>query len=164
MTCVIGLMQNGKIYMGADSLISDGNATCSIPESPSKLLEINGFLFGFSGSARIQNELMDEQNKPLPSDDEITIANKIYRYLNSKQENGTYLLMSKGKSLIWIGSSGWFSYNDYYAIGSGYQFALGAMFITKNISNPEDRIRMALEATNAHCTVVAPPFIIKSIG
>jgi hypothetical protein len=53
-------------------------------------------------------------------------------------------------------------YSDsYFAVGSGGNFALGALFATKEVEmEPEERVLVALQAAEAHNTCVRAPFLV----
>jgi ATP-dependent protease HslVU (ClpYQ) peptidase subunit len=53
------------------------------------------------------------------------------------------------------------SVDNYEAVGSGEEFALGAMFASAHLP-PEERARLALEAAAHHSSAVCPPFHIMS--
>lgn len=165
MTCVVALKQDDKIYMGADNCVSDGNGICQIANEPSKLLKIHGALIGFSGISKNQNELLSvcTINNLSQATTEDEFANTFRRVLDNIKDNSSLILLSKGQSILWVGSGGWFKYNNYYAIGSGYQVALGALHANSKTRDPHKRIEAALEAAAAHCTSVKPPFIFDSI-
>lgn len=55
MTCIIGLADQGKVYIGADSIVSNGY-TREITER-SKVFRVGEFLIGSCGSIRMANVL-----------------------------------------------------------------------------------------------------------
>lgn len=75
-------------------------------------------------------------------------------------EGGTFLIGYNGK-IYNIGSDFQVGIpvNDYDAVGSGRDLALGALHATKTVK-PVKRLTMALEAASAYNAGVAPPYLI----
>ena len=53
---------------------------------------------------------------------------------------------------------------DFHCIGSGEEVALGSLYTSKRlVSNPVERIELALEAAATFCNGVGAPFHIRSL-
>lgn len=51
MTCIVGIVDNGKVYMGADSL-GVGGLSKRVRKDP-KLFRVGEFVFGYTSSFRM---------------------------------------------------------------------------------------------------------------
>lgn len=153
MTDVIGSKTEDGVWMCADSAI--GNITLD----GSKLVMDNGVLAGFAGNRDTINFLITgERRKLLFSpciEDEFT-GQKIMEAFRIACKNSSVgitgivdVLISAGSKLILLAISPGFFYTnikeDYYAIGSGSQYSLGAMHATSDLEL-EDRMVRAIEA------------------
>jgi ATP-dependent protease HslVU (ClpYQ) peptidase subunit len=169
MSCVIGLIQNGKSYMGCDGLATtcDGEIR---PIVANKII-INGpFVIGYTGNIRsgqlmkpyyfkvpktiedlpdaIRKQLIDkgcisfseEKTESTQSNFLIIFKNKLYEILIDFQLNEI---------------SG-----DFSAIGAGSSYAFGSLFSTKKMKDPKERILMGLQAAKEYCAFVGEPFSI----
>lgn len=178
MTCIIGLKDNKQIVMGSDSRIMSGNFIFN--SNSNKIIEFENMLIGFCGSCRIHDTINSSfvmpDNSAGKSDLQYlqsTFVNAIRECLECAktsfvEENST-ASMDKSALLILYHDKFYtvecdysiLEYSDFVAIGSGSDFALGALEVTKGLE-PELRVTKALEAAckfNAGC---APPFqIIK---
>lgn len=183
MTCIVGLIHDGVTYIGADSLGSNGwSKTVRSDKKVFQLKDINNGIVGFAGSYRMGQLLMystglvdnrdDFQNK---IDHEYLVTKFIPNVINLF-ENGGY---SKNKSGEKIGGNFLFGYKDklyqiesdfqigestdgYDAIGSGEMFALGSLYSTKDMDDPIERIKLALDASSYHAVGVQKPYYIHN--
>ena len=179
MTCIIGLVDKGNVYMGGDSA---GIAGLSISIRSDEKVFINGpFLIGFTTSFRMGQLLhykFDPPKQTVNQDDmkymvtdfidavRRCFADNGFGSMSDKSDNsgGNFLVGYKGK-LYNIGSD--FQVGipkcGYDAIGCGFDIALGAMYATVG-KKPEDRITLALNAATQFSAGVAPLFkILKQI-
>jgi len=178
MTCIIGLIEKEKVYIGGDSA-GVGGLHLTLRDDP-KVFKNGPFLIGFTTSFRMGQLLMYAFKPPkqkVKDDYEFMVTKfvdavrKCWKkggYLNKKNEvekGGTFLIAYKEKLYcmdsdlqIGIASAG------YDAVGCGYDLALGAMSATEDAHlEPEDRITKALEAAAKFSAGVSAPFIIKHI-
>lgn len=178
MTCIIGLKDNNRIVMGSDSRTMSGNFIFN--STGNKIIEFENITIGFCGSCRISDVINSSfvmPDHPSGKSDlqymQSNFINAIRECLESAkassvEENNTSS-MDKSALLILYHDKFYtvecdysiLEYSDFVAIGSGSDFALGALEVTKDLE-PEIRVTKALEAAckfNAGC---APPFqIIK---
>lgn len=181
MTCVVGLEHEGSVYMGSDSMASDGWSQ-SISRLP-KVFYRTDYLIGYSSSFRMGQVL---QYTPLPqwlmdgrecdSEEQFLVTKVVesiriafkeagFTTIENSQESGGHFLIGFRSRLYHIAND--FQVNSfaegYAAIGSGEQYAIGALHATSNRMDPERRVLKALKAAEAHSTGVIGPFSVKCI-
>jgi ATP-dependent protease HslVU (ClpYQ) peptidase subunit len=172
MTCIVGLVDKGNVYIGGDSA---GVSGLSVTVRGDEKVFTNGpFIMGFTTSFRMGQILrykFDPPKQTVSQDDMkylvtdfIDAVQKCFTdsSFGSKTTGGTFLLGYKGK-LYKIDS-------DYQvgiptkafdACGCGSELALGALYASTG-KKPEDRVRGALEAASIFNAGVLPPFTIVS--
>lgn len=179
MTCIIGLKDENKIYLGSDSCISGAIETIiGIP----KILRRGEFLLGGAGSLR--GLQLFQYSMSLPN---IYEGEDIYHYLintlthNMRQTFKThgflyekdkhemaknlFLVVFRGEIYQFDGSFAvTHSRENYTAIGCGTHFALGSLHATAHTNfDPETRIKLALDVASKYDGFVSPPYDILSI-
>lgn len=179
MTCIIGLEHNGKVYLGCDSQVSFGDTKQSTRLD--KIFKRGEFLFGVAGYPRIAQIL--EHSLPLipqtPSQSDISylcdtfsksvknvfdendIGNKDY---DGSHYGSSIVIFGYRKNLYELDSNYQiiqFS-DEFTAIGSGADLALGAMYVLNDLQ-PKQRILKALEASAYFSIGVSKPFKVMSI-
>lgn len=178
MTCIIGLEHENKVYMGCDSLSTDGWTKQTITNR--KIFKHGEFIIGVSGYPRFSQVM--QYLTPFPKQVEIDDFSFICQYfvesiretmdkykVGNIDDNGANF----GDSIALFGYRGKlylldsnyqinnFS-NGYTAIGTGASVALGSMFALKNLK-PKQRILESLKAS-AHFDVgVSKPFYVECI-
>lgn len=176
MTCIIGLKEQNKIWIGADSATSDGYEIRTLNED--KVFRVNEFLFGFAGSPRISqiiqhhlaisqtNKFLDNKTfliKVLIEDIRVTLETY------GIDKDSSDLLHSV--CIVGYRSELYSIYSDFQlhgvadnvlAVGSGSSYALGAMHVLKELE-PRKRILKALNASAYFATTVQKPFKILSL-
>lgn len=178
MTCIVGLVDNGKVWMGGDSA---GVAGLDITVRSDPKVFINGeFLIGFTTSFRMGQLLAHAFKPPRRHPDTDLYAYMVTDFVDALRtcfnrggfnevRNGA----DKGGSFL-VGHQGQlFSiHSDYQvgiptigfdAAGCGEAFALGAMRSNEGLVDPEVRVRQALETAEHFSGGVRSPFVIKSI-
>lgn len=182
MTCVVGLVEDGIVYMGADSIGSNGRAY-SIRQEP-KIFKRNTdhgeFLFGHTTSFRfgqlLQYGLKIPKHPSGVSDckymaihfiDAVRKALTDGGYATKKDEvetGGTALIGYRGKMWEMEGDYQIASVNgNGGAVGCGYEAALGALYAMKDTDlSAEQKILISLHAAESCIVNVRGPFkIIK---
>ena len=177
MTCIIGLSEDNKVYMGGDSASGSDNSWAVRATTIEKVFHYPPFLFGCSTSFRMI-QLLRYQLPNIPeqgymdSDEEYLVkwfiesvreSFKEHGYAKVKdneEEGGEFLIGYRGK-LYLIGSD--FQVNGNQdgldAIGCGARFALGAMKALEYLP-PRERILKSLEIAAYFSGGVMPPFTI----
>jgi ATP-dependent protease HslVU (ClpYQ) peptidase subunit len=180
MTCIVGLVDKGKVYMGGDSLSTAGS---HIVHLHPKIFKIGSeFIIGTSGSVRTAQLLEfsflppahntgDANDRYMAS----TFANSLRDCLKNndvtwkkegeEQATNLYFLVGYRKQLfkVWSNFTISFPHNDYEACGSGCDYALGALSVLPKNLPAKKKILLALEAAEKWNTGVRRPFTILSI-
>mgnify|MGYP001614641810 CR=1 FL=1 len=177
MTCIVGIANGAKVYMGADSMVSDCWMKSTMAEG--KLWKSGGMLFGSCGLIRTLQVLRHHLTVPMRADtqdiDEYLVATLMPAVMATLAEQGLFTKSGhvRGGNSFMLGYSGNLYSIDpslavqicadgYGAEGSGAQVALGALHATPALS-PKQRLTRALEAAAYHELHVAPPFVIQSV-
>lgn len=179
MTCVIGLLDKGNIWMGADSAGVSGSAVTI--RNDEKVFRNGQFLMGFTSSFRM-GQLLRYNLDPPPKSTRMSTR----RYMNTvfvdavrsclkdggfatvkdnQEQAGTFLIGYK--AMLFSMHSDFqieLSRDSYSAVGSGCEFAIGALYATeKTRMKPRDRLRLALDASEHGCIHIRRPFVIKCL-
>lgn len=177
MTCVIGLIDKDKIYMGADSAGVSGLGL-SI-RADQKVFIKGDFIMGFTASFRMGQLL--QYNLQIPSHHRGTdsfeymvtsFVNAVRECMKNggfaekkdeKEKAGTFMVGHQGR-LFRIDSDYQVAENvlPYDAIGCGENIALGALFVSGHLK-PKERILRALEASEQFSSGVRRPFVIREL-
>ena len=178
MTCVVGMVHKGRVYIGVDSAAVSG---WTRRESElSKVFRRGPFLIGYTTSFRM-GQLLEHQLVVPPQEADqsdmgfmvnnfIEAARKLFKdrgftkVESNKEKGGQYLVGYRGRlySIETDFQVGEMS-DKYDAVGSGSDFALGAMAALPKLS-PTRRIRRALEIAEKFNMGVCAPFYVRSIG
>ena len=174
MTCVVGLEDKGNIYIGADSA---GSAGTNLSIRADEKVFMNGpFIIGFAGSFRMGQLLrykFDPPKQSVKTDDMkymvtdfIDAAKKCFTDNGfGSTSTGGLFVVGYNKKLYRIDSD--FQVGKlvlpYVAIGSGECYALGSLHSSAT-KNPEQKIKLALQAAATFSLGVAPPFHILKLS
>ncbi len=177
MTCIVGLLDNGSVYMGADSA---GVAKLSLSVRADQKVFVKGdFVMGFTTSFRM-GQLLRYNLKIPPCHKNIDLfeymvtsfvesvreclkAGGFAETKDAKEKAGTFLVGYRGRIFC--------VEDDYqvaeqllpfHAIGYGEDIALGVLFANTQLK-PKERILQALEAAEQFSAGVRRPFVIKQI-
>ncbi len=174
MTCIVGLVHEDEVYIGGDSASVGGWVVheTSLP----KVFRRGEFIIGYTTSFRMGQIL--QYNLKIPqknggSDQKFMVTVfaeavreclKDYGFAETKDntESGGQFLVAFNQQLYYIGSDYQVnSYKEgYTAIGAGVEIALGALYAPTILTNPRERVKMALSAAAHHSIMVVPPFKI----
>lgn len=178
MTCVVGLVQDGRVYIGVDSASVQGwvRRTTNLR----KVFRRGPFLIGYTTSFRMGQLLEHHLEVPKQEDDESEMAFMVTKFV----ERARALLKDKGFSKVesnaetggqfLVGYRGrlYSVQNDFQvgemtdgldAIGSGSDFALGAMMALADLP-PKRRIKKSLQIAEHFNMGVGAPFHVRTIG
>lgn len=176
MTVIVGLIDNETVYMGADTLMVNGFDTSHLAPSVPKVFHRGPFLIGVTGMLRALQLVQFRLNPVIETkpggDIEFMVTDfvdELRRVLkeggSAHEENGIEHTGDRDDySRFLVGYRGHLynvgpdyhvreSTDDFAAIGSGEDFALGSLHSTQGI-NPESRVTLAIEAAmrfNAGC-------------
>ncbi|MCD7911057.1 hypothetical protein KC480_05895 [Bacillus velezensis] len=180
MTCIIGLVENGITYIGADSLASNPYIkTTRKDKKVFKMKDSKNMILGFTSSFRMgqllmyANGLIDKRDEP-NIDHEYLVTKFIPNVIklfesqgfirdNSGEKTGGEFLIGYNDQLYRIQPDFQVSQTDlnYDACGSGQEVALGSLYSTEALNlSPEARIAQALRAASKHSIGVEAPYYI----
>lgn len=173
MTCIVGCVHKGIVYMGGDSACSN-QQELSI-QADRKVAMNRGILIGCAGDVLIGDLIQHAFVPPSYRPNEDVFMYLLKKFTSTMKRTLKYegLLgrFEKECSLL-IGLQGRLFQIDaefqileaactYDATGSGAFFALGSMHSTADLLPPSDRIYQALRAAEAHCPTVRGPFSLE---
>lgn len=178
MTCIIGIVDKGDIYMGGDTQGTAGQLT--LQRDLKKVFIKNNMIFGPIGSPRaaqlIEYSFKIPQHPKKMSDMEylttifINALRKClkdggYANISSNVEEGNdFILGYKGILYNIQNDYQVAKYTDnYHSVGSGMYFALGSLYTTRNEKDPIKRIKIGLETASFYDYGVREPFIIECL-
>lgn len=183
MTCIVGLVENGKVYLGADSLGSNESFFKNI-RTDKKVFTNGPFIMGFTTSFRmgqiLQYKLVPPKQKRGQTDMNFMVTSFIDSVMACFEKNkftpkeegdssavgGTFIVGYKN-NLYMIQDDFQVSTTEdpFMAVGCGMHLALGSLHSTKSLikNDPHRKIVLALEAASAYSAGVAPPFIIQEL-
>ena len=175
MTCIVGLVHDGDVYIGGDSA---GVAGLSLSIRADEKVFGNGpFIMGFTTSFRMGQLLRYKFAPPAQTVHQNDMEYMVTSFIDACRQcfagngfgdkdatiGGNFLVGYKGKLYNIEG--------DYQvgvpkasfdAVGCGSDLALGAMYATEGMP-PEKRIHAALAAASTFSAGVAPPFTILKL-
>ena len=177
MTCVVGLVEKGRVTMGVDSAAVQGWTRRA--SRVSKVFRRGPFLIGYTTSFRM-GQLLEHHLTVAPQTEKQTemafmvtqfieavrvlLKEKGFTKIESNTEKGGQFLVGYRGRLYTIESDFQVGHqaDDYDAIGSGAEYALGAMKALERAA-PVLRVRRALEIAAHFNMGVCPPFTIKAM-
>lgn len=161
MTCILGAVHDGKVYMGGDSQVSF--SWHAEQQAIPKVFRVGPFLMGSTGDVRLANIIrfhLDIPNQVLGEDDDHYIIVSLVEHIRLRAKELGYAQIDKnreglesGAVLIGYQAHIYQMASDYSvtrngadvsAIGSGYPFALGAFEALKR-TPIAIRVRRSLE-------------------
>lgn len=166
MTCIVGLVDDGRVYFGADKLRSIGWSSSFVSDEE-KIWKYKDYLIGVAGLCRthhvveyVLETVGGKDTFELTTAREVTehfsepIRKKLLDYGVTKKENnheeveGTILLGAHGKIYLIDSAFSVHTFSTHIAIGSGGEYALGSLFALERSGyvRPEIRIKTAIEA------------------
>jgi ATP-dependent protease HslVU (ClpYQ) peptidase subunit len=175
MSCVVGLLHEGDVYIGADGFATteDGERR---PIVANKIIRNKHYLIGYTGSVRT-GQIVDPHYFE-PPDDIQDLAEALREHLYAKgcvatAEGGISMqtcnfLVGYKDQLYEILMD--FQLNkvmgNFTAVGSGASYAMGAMHVlnkTYRLMTPENKLEFALEAAAKFHTSCGPPFSYEKL-
>lgn len=179
MTCTVGVVKNGKVWLGGDSY-TERAGIAKFQKIGTKLIRRGPFLFGYAGGSGIAPALQYTLKLPKHfrgvTPDELfhqfvmshlipcfSDCNLLEGQADSKKFDGGLLVGFKGRLYEVDSSFGWDARPQYSAIGCATNLALGAFWVLGNdpTIKPARQCEVALEAAAAHDPHVAPPFYVE---
>lgn len=174
MTCIVGLVDKGTVYIGGDSA---GVAGLSISIRVDEKVFHNGpFIIGFTTSFRMGQLLRYKFNPPVQTVHQGDMEYMVTSFIDTARscfkdngfgdkEGGTFLVGYRSKLYTINGDfQVGIPADTYDAVGSGSDLALGAMFANAKVKlTPEKRITQALEAASYFNAGVSAPYRIVKL-
>lgn len=177
MTCVVGLIDGGRVYIGADSAAVAGWTRRKTLLR--KVFRRGPFLIGYTTSFRmgqlLEHQLRVPKQKPTESDmaymvnEFIEATRKLlkergFAKVESNNESGGQFLVGYKGHLYSIESD--FQVGEmaegFDAVGGGSDYALGAMSALHDLA-PKRRIMRSLEIASEFNMGVCAPFVVRSM-
>lgn len=169
MTCIVGLVDNGTVYIGGDRSIGDESSILSSPVS--KVGVRDQWIYGYSGTIGI-GQLVEIINLPRAEGaDYKTIKTKIApalavaidNYSREAADHDTQWLIGVNGRLYELSAADWGVVEvQYTAIGAGSQIALGSLY-TSIDKSPIDRVELSLEAAITLSPMCQGPIDVYSL-
>ena len=182
MTCIVGLVDNGKIYMGGDSAgVSGLNIRIRADQ---KVFKTGEFIMGFTSSFRMGDLLKYDFNPPKRHPDIDVFKYMVTEFINEVRnclKRGGYAKLKEGEELggtFLVGYAGnLFKIDSDYQVGQnilpfnacgcGENYALGSLYATScddyHITAIQ-KVRVALSAAQEFSAGVREPFHIEVLG
>ena len=176
MTCIVGLEENGKVWIGADSAGTNGRMDQRI-RADKKVFVKGEFIVGFCGSFRAGQLLTCYLEVPPQEEgvddftflvNEFTAAvKKCLAPLKEDDPQSAHPNFLFGYRGHLYGVEGDYqisrSEESFDSVGSGSDIAIGAMHASKDTKGAKKRIIKALEASALNNAAVRPPFHVMSL-
>jgi ATP-dependent protease HslVU (ClpYQ) peptidase subunit len=174
LTAIVGFVEGGNAFLGADSQGTAGNY--KVIRTDKKVFRRGDFLIGFTDSYRMGQVIQYQLEVPVQKDGisdheymctvfidacrKCLMENGIAKSENEVESCGTFLCAYKGKLYridddYHVGQS----MDNYDSVGCGRDLALGAFHAMSYLQiSVEDRLETALEAAAKFSSGVGPPF------
>ena len=176
MTCIVGMTEKGKVYLGGDSA-GVGGYSLTV-RADRKVFRNGDFVMGFTTSFRMGQLLAHALKPPKRFPDSDVYAFMVTDFINAvrdclksggyaekhndAEQGGTFLVGYEGRLFTVYGDYQVAEHVDgFAAVGCGHEIALGAMFASKSLK-PTERVRVALEAAERFSAGVRGPFHYES--
>ncbi len=177
MTCIVGLVDEGKVYIGGDSA---GLAGWQLTiRKDVKVFRVGAFLFGYTDSFRM-GQLLHHAFTPPERAPDMEIERYMatlfvdairecfksggYARKDSERESGGHFLVGYQGRLFHV--EGDYQVGEaafgYDAVGCGDDIALGVFYATPTMQ-PKKRVELALQAAEQHSGGVRGPFVIETL-
>jgi ATP-dependent protease HslVU (ClpYQ) peptidase subunit len=164
MTCLVGLIDNDRVFICGDSAAVAGDAVET--KLNRKVFRNGDYVIGFTGSFRV-GQLLQYATLPAVEGDAMAhIVNEVVPILRgfAGKETDEILICvaavgDKGRLFKISSDYSVAEYPAYTAAGQGEPYALGRLH--GSLGAPEQRVVAALAAAEAHCGAVRAPFHIE---
>jgi ATP-dependent protease HslVU (ClpYQ) peptidase subunit len=185
MTAIVGLVEDGKVWLGGDSAAVADSFTMSRKDP--KVFRNGEFIFGFTSSFRMGDLLQHSLQIPEPHEDGYTREYMCTDFIDEVRacfmaggvaglegsvESGGNFLVGVADKLYEISDDYQVGeyINDFICIGCGDNHAMGALYAIQQVAGditrknlvltPKDKIQLALEAAAEFSGWVKEPFHI----
>lgn len=181
MTCIVGMVEDGTMYLAGDSCGSNGH-NVRIYSNP-KVFKKDRFIMGYTSSFRMGQVLEHVFIPPQYNDSyscvyEYMVQSFIPALINcfdasgfckntsGVKSGGCFIVGFRGELFTIEDDFQVACYSDsygtsYHAIGSGAETALGALYALRDVKcKPSDRLKCALDITSELIASVEGPFTV----
>jgi ATP-dependent protease HslVU (ClpYQ) peptidase subunit len=180
MTCIVGLVHEGAIYIGGDSAgVSTGDLSLSVRQDR-KVFRNGDCVMGFTTSFRMGQLLAYRLSVPKPREGDDVMAFMVGDFMNAVRQclkdggfaaakdgvecGGTFLVGYRGRLFsiygdYQVGENS----HGYAACGCGELIAMGSLHASVG-QPPEDRVRGALTAAETFSAGVRGPFVVERLS
>lgn len=167
MTCIAAIKKDGKVFIAGDRAGTGGYVQHN--QSEPKIFQVGEFLIGYSGCYRMAQIVRYHTHLPKPREDQeivefivTEIVSSIRRAMidqgaNSKErgadmQGGGIIIGYRGRIFRIESNYQVFGSNDdYTAMGSGGEVALGALYALRSSKeSPKRKLKTAIHAANYH--------------
>jgi len=173
MTCIVGVVHKGRVYMGADSAGSNGWQTR--PVQHPKIFKSGDFLIGYTESFRM-GQLLEETlsiARQQVNEDDFTYLVRVFlegvratfkeygftRVTEGQETGGTFLIGYHGHLYTVQNDFSLIEHFEFDAVGCGEPYALAALKALEDLP-PKKRIKKALKIAASFAEGVCAPYII----
>lgn len=171
MSCVIGIVKDKKVWLGAESCASTGDGERRYTKLQ-KIFKNGPYLIAFVGDVRPGQVIMPNWKPPKDIKDFPDALIEIFTEkgcLGVDSEDQTcmqstnFLIAFKNRLYEILIDFQMNEIENYSTIGSGSDFATGSLYTTNSMKfSPEKRIKLALDAAVHHSTSCDGPYLIRS--
>jgi hypothetical protein len=178
MTCIVGLVDNGRVWLGGDrAAVEDSHYLMHVAQP--KVFRRDEILMGYTSSFRMGQllqyrlEIPERGERPLDEWMVTDFAEAVRKCMkdggytkieNSREQVGCFLVGTEGRLFLFDDQHNILEPQcGFDATGSGISVARGSLHSTGNLGlGPEQRLTLALEAASRFVTSVEPPFDVIS--
>lgn len=184
MTCIVGVVKGGTVWLGGDSAATNGHLDRTIIKDP-KVFVKGEVGFGVCGSPKVMDALAHGIELPSQQggEDRAFLVSELVPSIRAGlvaldaagEDKGPFgggpgvtfegeLLVAYRGELYKLQSNFQLIHGSeaYESVGSGASLALGSLQATKKMRNPRKRVIAALEAACQNAGV-APPFVVVTV-
>ncbi|TGQ19350.1 hypothetical protein [Mesorhizobium sp. M00.F.Ca.ET.217.01.1.1] len=165
MTCIAGLVDNGKVFIGGDSAAYGDDAV--EVRANRKVFRNGEYLIGFTGSFRVGQLLQFATGLPAPKPRSDLLGHIVTELIGpikqavDKETAADILIGCRGRLFKVCTDYNVAEYPTYAAAGQGERYALGRLH--GSLGPPEQRLVAALAAAEAHSAAVRAPFYVEVV-
>ena len=167
MTCIVGIAEGGKVYIGGDSTAAGGYALTV--RADRKVFRNGDFVMGFTTSFRMGQLLHHSFSPPKRHPDTGVDKFMVTDFVNAVRQclkDGGYAERhneAERGGVFLVGYQVGEAADSFDAVGCGGQIAQGALFANP-AGPPRERLRIALEAAEHFSAGVRGPFHFEEGG
>jgi ATP-dependent protease HslVU (ClpYQ) peptidase subunit len=177
-TAIVGLVDQGRVYIGGDSAGVAGHSLTV--RADAKVFRNGAYLFGFTTSFRMGQLIRYSLEPPTPNGDVERFMSTVFidavraclkdggwaRKDSEREEGGTFLAGVSGRLFsVYEDYQVAEAADGYAAVGCGSDISLGALYATARTRMPaRKRVEVALAAAERFSAGVRGPFICLSAG